>query len=379
MTDHVRTPGADQGPVFFDGLPAAAFILDREGRIVEANRRGGEVAGLAREALRGRPLAALVAPASRPPLDALLRRVFDSPVRQSEEVALLQPDGSSLDVLLEAVALGAEGAPAGCSVVVTDITPYKEAQRVLQRGNADLGGQLQERTARARALNEELEHVVTTFTRQLQRPTTQAMSVLGLLRRALGEQPEGVTRPLLHIERALQQIVALYESVDRYMQARGLRAQIRPVDLNVVLREVLKDIRVLLADRSVQLTHDPLPVVQGDSQALTVIFTEYLSNALKFTRTREEARLHILVEETEAAYHIGIRDNGVGFDPRGQDRLFRLFGRQHPSSAYEGSGLGLAVIRRVCERFGGRVWGEGRPGEGATFWFAWPKRPVVLE
>lgn len=205
------------------------------------------------------------------------------------------------------------------------------------------------------------------------------MNVLGLLRRALGEPPEGVTRPLLHIERALQQIVALYESVDRYMQARGLQARIRPVDLNAVLREVLKDVRLLLADRNVQITHDPLPVVQGDSQALFLILNEYISNALKFTRTREEARLHILVEETDSAFHIGVRDNGVGFDPRGQGRLFRLFERQHPSSRYEGSGLGLAVVRRTCERFGGRVWGEGQPDQGATFWFAWPKRPVVLE
>ncbi|WP_216323135.1 sensor histidine kinase [Deinococcus aestuarii] len=388
MTDHDKTarPGAPgaappgNGPspqetALFDHAPVASFLLDAQGRIREVNRRGGALLGLDREALLGLPLGRFVAPASRPPLDALLRRVQDAPALQSEEVQVAGPDGAFLELLLNAVPHG-EG---GCHLVATEVTPYREAQRALQSGNADLSGQLQERTARARALNEELEHVVTTFTRQLQRPTTQAMSVLGLLRRALGEQPEGVTRPLLHIERALQQIVALFESVNRYMQGRTLRARIRPVDLGVVLREVLKDIRVLLADRNVQLTHDPLPVVQGDSQALTVVFTEYLSNALKFTRSRDEARIHILVEETDSAFHIGVRDNGVGFDPRGQERLFRLFGRQHPSSQYEGSGLGLAVIRRVCERFGGRAWGEGRPGEGATFWFAWPKRPALLE
>ncbi|BDP42169.1 hypothetical protein DAETH_21380 [Deinococcus aetherius] len=372
---HPQPSGGTRGPSLFDGAPVASFLLDGQGRILEVNRRGGALLGFDREALLGQPLGRFVAPASRPPLDALLKRVLDAPAVQSDEIEVPGAEGTPRALLLDAVAHG----ESGCYLVATDVTPYREAQRALQSGHADLSGQLRERTARARALNEELEHVVTSFIRQLQEPTSRAMNVLGLLRRALGEPPEGVTRPLLHIERALQQIVALYESVDRYMQARGLQARIRPVDLNAVLREVLKDVRLLLADRNVQITHDPLPVVQGDSQALFLILNEYISNALKFTRTREEARLHILVEETDSAFHIGVRDNGVGFDPRGQGRLFRLFERQHPSSRYEGSGLGLAVVRRTCERFGGRVWGEGQPDQGATFWFAWPKRPVVLE
>lgn len=379
--DEVQRP-QERGPqrsAFFLEAPVAAFLLDAQGQVQDVNRRGLALLGLAREVLLGQPFGELVAPISRPTVEALLGRVFDAPVGQRAEVMLPQPDGTVLDVLLEGVSYAGDSQWDGCSLVATDITPYKDVQRVLQSGHADLSGQLQERTARAQALNEELEHVVTTFTQQLQRPTRQAMSVLGLLRRALGDSPESVTRPLLQIERALQQIVALFESVNRYMQARQLRAHLRPVDLNVVLREVLKDLRDLVADRNVQLTHEPLPVIQGDSQALSVIFTEYLSNALKFTRTREAARLHILVQETETAYHIGLQDNGVGFDPRQEAGLFRLFGRQHSSSQYEGSGLGLAVIRRVCERFGGRAWGEGQPGQGATFWFAWPKQPVVLD
>lgn len=332
--DDVQRP-QERGPqrsTFFLEAPVAAFLLDAQGQVQDVNRRGLALLGLAREVLLGQPFGELVAPISRPTVEALLGRVFDAPVGQSAEVMLPQPDGTFLDVLLEAVSREGEGRWEGYSLVVTDITPYKEAQRVLQSGHVDLSGQLQERTARAQALSEELEHVVNTFIQQLQRPTRQAMSVLGLLRKALGEPPEGINRPLLQIERALQQIVALFESVNRYMQARQLQAWIRPVALNVVLREVLKDLRDLLRDRNVQLTHDPLPVVQGDSQALSVIFTEYLSNALKFTRTQEEARIHIHVQETETAYHIGIQDNGVGFDPRQEAGLFRLFGRQHSSS-----------------------------------------------
>ncbi|WP_268239061.1 sensor histidine kinase, partial [Deinococcus malanensis] len=98
-----------------------------------------------------------------------------------------------------------------------------------------------------------------------------------------------------------------------------------------------------------------------------------------YTRTRAEARLHLHVRETEAEFVIGVEDNGVGFDMRHKERLFRLFQRQHPSSVYEGSGLGLAVVRRVTERFGGRAWGEGAVNRGSTFWFAWPRQPTVHE
>ncbi|WP_103129458.1 sensor histidine kinase [Deinococcus aerius] len=93
---------------------------------------------------------------------------------------------------------------------------------------------------------------------------------------------------------------------------------------------------------------------------------EDVHNALKFTRTRPQARLRVLVQEAGAEYHIGVEDNGVGFNQRQKDKVFELFGRLHPSGVYEGTGIGLALVRRLCERFGGRAWGEGRVDQGAT-------------
>ncbi|MEF2279604.1 ATP-binding protein [Deinococcus sp. YIM 134068] len=355
----------------FDAVPVASLVLDAEGRIEEVNAAGAALLGLPPGEVRGRRLGEFAVPGSRPVLDRLLGRVFEAPVVRWGEVRLRHADGPPREVRLDAVAPGGGGEGEGqarrCHLTATDLAPSGPGRQAV-----DL-----EHTARVQAQGEELEQVVGAFIGQLQGPVGRAMSALRLLRRVLGDAPPGVARPLLHAERSTQQVLALLESVDRYMQVRHMGARLRRVDLNAVLREVLKELHGLLADRRVQLTGGPLPTVEGDSQALSVILTEYVSNALKFTRTRDEARLHFHVRETDTEYHVGLEDNGVGFDPNGGERLFRLFGRQHPSSAYEGSGLGLAVVRRVCERFGGRVWGEGRPGEGATFWFAWPRQPTL--
>lgn len=124
-----------------------------------------------------------------------------------------------------------------------------------------------------------------------------------------------------------------------------------------------------------QVSQGALPAVTGDSRVLYIILHEYVMNALKFTRVRPQARLHVMVKETEAEHWIGVEDNGIGFNVRQKEQVFDLFTRLHSSDLYEGTGLGLAVVRSLCERFGGRAWAEGKVDQGATFWFAWPKAP----
>jgi len=157
---------------------------------------------------------------------------------------------------------------------------------------------------------------------------------------------------------ALQQTLGLLESLRRYMQVRFLRTRIRPVNLNHVLREVLKDIEDQKTGRDVQITTVPLPTIESDSQVLQIVFGEYLSNALKFTRVRPKTCLSVLSEEDDTEYRIGVQDNGVGFNMKQKEKAFELFGRLHSSQQDEGTGLGLTVVRRLCERLGSRAWGK---------------------
>ncbi|MCP2014477.1 PAS domain S-box-containing protein [Deinococcus sp. HSC-46F16] len=385
LQSHGRGPEGErlswaQALTLFSEAPVPYLLLNSRGRVQEANAAACTLLGVGAEALRGRPVTRLLTPGTQGTFEWLLGQAEGVRGRVRAEGQLLHADGTVLDVLFDLAGPAPGSAPGPLRLVVTDITPYKEAHRSLLDQAATQDTQLQAGATRFRAAQQELEGVVTVVLRQLQLPVARAMNYLGLTRRALGESvPEEVARPLLQSERAVQQIIALLASVDRYLQMRRMRLGLRRVDLERVLREVLKHAQPVMEGRHVHVTHDPLPTVQGDSQALFVILDEYVANALKYSKGREIARIHVRVRETEGEYHIGVEDNGAGFNMRQKDRLFHLFGRLHPSRSYEGTGVGLVTVRRLCERFGGRVWAEGKPDQGATFWFAWPKSPTLLD
>lgn len=157
--------------------------------------------------------------------------------------------------------------------------------------------------------------------------------------------------------------------------SRISRKEIEPtvIDMTRLAQAVVAECRQLEPDRDVTVTIDPLPVARGDLPMIRQALANLVSNAFKFTRPRPDARIEIGGEEgpTETTYLV--RDNGVGFDPRYSDQLFKVFQRLHGSTEFEGTGIGLAIVARVAHRHGGRVWADGTEGGGATFAFALPR------
>ncbi|PYE53122.1 sensor histidine kinase [Deinococcus yavapaiensis] len=361
----------------FSEAPAPYFRLDRQGRVTAVNAAACGLLGRAEDALVGKTLTPFMTSSSRTTFERLLRQVFEDELKQRGEVQLLHADGAPYDALLDLALDRRDGGDPGCLLIATDITAHKRAHQDLLSANAAQDVALRDHALKVRLLSQELEAIVTAFIQQLHPSVARAMSYLGIVGSSLGDEAESARRPLLHVERAVQEILALLASMDRHMQMRRMRVHVRPVDLNRVLAEVLKNAQPVMADRDVEVTSDVLPTVQGDSRALYLVLDEYVANALKYTKGRSGARVHVRVHETVSEYQIGVQDNGVGFNMRSKDKLYQLFGRLHPSSEFEGTGVGLVTVRRVCDRFGGRVWAEGVANRGATFWFAWPKKPTL--
>ncbi|SMB84376.1 sensor histidine kinase [Deinococcus hopiensis] len=359
----------------YDFAPVGYFTLDGNGAIVQANLRASRMLGAEGSRLLGRRLAQFTAPDSRTTLAHLLARLHASQEELVAELRLQRGDGSTFPVRLE----GQAYAPAGSLVAVTDITTEKAAQEDLLRLNETLEARVAERTAKIRELSTELRIVAVAVAEDLMAPLRRVASFGELLKRDVVKDSEASLKHLELISRSVGQMEELTTALLEYTRASHGRLRLTPLDLNRVFSEVLKDLRPQMEGRKVSLTSGLLPTVQGDSNAMQQVFLEMLRNALKFTATREEAQIHVRAEETEAEFILRFEDNGVGFNNRHKDKLFQVFKRLHPESAFPGTGMGLAVVRRICTRFGGRVWGEGRVNEGATLFLAWPKQPHVLD
>ena len=138
-------------------------------------------------------------------------------------------------------------------------------------------------------------------------------------------------------------------------------------------RQVFDQLRAEAPERDLQLTVGDLPPAWGDQSLLYQVMQNLLANAVKFTKSRKTAVIEVggRTEDKENIYYV--KDNGVGFDERYVSNLFRPFQRLHGGEEYEGTGVGLAIVKRIIQRHGGRVWAEGKVNEGATFYFSLPK------
>jgi light-regulated signal transduction histidine kinase (bacteriophytochrome) len=154
------------------------------------------------------------------------------------------------------------------------------------------------------------------------------------------------------------------------------------VDLNHVVKEVLRELAPDLQERTVDWAIQPLPEVCGDRAMLRQVFYNLIANALKYSRGRARARIEIGCQNGyPVEWVIFVRDNGVGFDPQYAHKLFGVFQRLHRPEEFEGTGIGLANVRRIILRHGGRTWADAQPGNGAIFYFSLPKEgnPAMAE
>jgi len=144
-----------------------------------------------------------------------------------------------------------------------------------------------------------------------------------------------------------------------------------PTDSGLLVHQALQNLQVQIADSGATVTVDPLPTVCADQMQLGMLWQNLLSNALKF-RGREPPRIHISARRQDAEWVFAVRDNGIGLDPQLAERIFVVFQRLHTRTEYPGTGIGLAICKKIVEHHGGRIWVESAPGQGATFCFTLP-------
>jgi signal transduction histidine kinase len=240
--------------------------------------------------------------------------------------------------------------------------------------NADLERRVVARTAELEAANKELESFSYSVSHDLRAPLRHIDGFVELLTKHAGPtMDEKGRRHLATISRSARQMGALIDDLLAF--SRMGRVEMRKISVNLaaLADEVAQDLKVDVKNRRVEWKFGQLPTVHGDPAMLRLVFQNLFSNAIKYSGPKESARIEVDAHPRNGEIVVSVHDNGVGFDPTYAHKLFGVFQRLHGPAEFEGTGIGLANVRRIVSRHGGRTWAEGAIGQGATFYFSLPR------
>jgi light-regulated signal transduction histidine kinase (bacteriophytochrome) len=289
------------------------------------------------------------------------------------EQKLVRLDGTPIDVESAAARLVFEGKPAA-QILAHNISERKRAEQEIHRLNLDLEKRVAERTTELESAIKELEAFSYSVSHDLRAPLRHIEGFIELLvstkASALDEE---AGRLLETISSATQRMGKLIDHLLTF--SRTGRTELKKIrfPLGELVQSVIRDLSHESQGRQMDWTVDTLPEVEADPTLLRQVVFNLLSNSAKYTRPRKTAKIHIGNQQAKTEHVVFVRDNGVGFDPRYAHKLFGVFQRLHRTTDFEGTGIGLANVRRIVARHGGRTWAEGQPDKGATFYFSLPK------
>jgi light-regulated signal transduction histidine kinase (bacteriophytochrome) len=263
-----------------------------------------------------------------------------------------------------------EGHFRGYRGVGSDITERKRAEAELRRAHDELAKKADE----LQRSNAELEQFAYVASHDLQEPLRMVSSYTQLLARRYSDKLDGDAREFMnYVVDGAARMKQLIEDLLAYSRVGTKGKEFKPASLEAPLKRAIINLRAAIEESGAAVTCDALPTVDIDELQLTQLFQNLIGNALKF-RGQAPPRIHVSAVEENAEWRVAIADNGIGIEPQYFERIFMLFQRLHTMGEYPGTGIGLAICKKVVERHGGRIWVESQLGSGSTFHFTLPKR-----
>jgi PAS domain S-box-containing protein len=277
---------------------------------------------------------------------------------------LLRKNGERVDIEVNISTIeDASGQPAEFLIVARDVTERKRMEQQLDSTLGDL-----------QRSNAELEQFAYIASHDLQEPLRMITSYMQIIEEDYkGKLDADADQYIAFTVEGAKRMQTLIDDLLAYSRVGTRGEPFIPTSMNSVLSEAIANLEVTIEESHAVVTHDQLPTVLGDESQLIQLFQNLLGNAIKF-RGDDAPMIHVGVEETKDGWVFSVHDNGIGIDMKYAERIFTVFQRLHARDEYPGTGIGLAVVKKIVERHGGRIWVESAPESGSTFYFTLRKR-----
>jgi PAS domain S-box-containing protein len=337
------------------------IVIHSDGDFIDANSAFSSMLGFDRQELIDRQGLLVFAPEHRNAIAELIARDYAEPY----ESVMITKEGTQLPVEIVGKTMYS-GDHKLRVVAVRDISERKKAEARMRRTMEDL-----ERS------NRELEQFAYVASHDLQEPLRMVSSYTQLLARRYGDQLDQDAHEFIgYAVDGAERMQRLINDLLAYSRVGTRGKPFQETDCVRVLDRAINNLQLLIDDTGAEIAHDRLPAVVADESQMTELFQNLLTNAIKF-HGQVPPQVHVGAQRQDTSWLFSVSDNGIGIDPEYHDRIFVIFQRLHARDEYPGTGIGLAICKRIVERHGGRIWVESQLGEGSTFYFTIPDREAT--
>ena len=343
----------------FAFAPDGYVVTDREGIILEANDATLTLLRVPPHFLPGKPLLVFIAQAEIKVFHAHLARLLESGAPEEWELRVQPRSGAAFAAGLRvAPFVDSSGKVMTLRWLLRDISARKEAEEALARHAREL--------ARAHT---DLRQVAYVSAHDLQEPVRQLSVYTQMIARRYHNSIDTETREAVaFIVEGTKRMQAQFTDLMHYLEMEELGDGITTTDCEVLMHQALDALREPIATSDATVTHDRLPILAANAKQLQVVFQELLDNALKF-RNRVPPQVHMWAEREAGGWRFAVRDKGIGIAPESIGQLFGFFRKLQRHTEYPGTGMGLAICKKIVDRHGGHIWLDSQPGEGTTVYF----------
>lgn len=346
-----------------EAAPDGILLVARDGSIILANSACSRIFGYEPGELTGELVEVVVPDHIRPGHAEMRDRYFANPHSRPMGIGLdlvaARKGGATIPVEISLSPFKFEGSDAAIAII-RDVTDQRRLTRELRRSN------------------EELEQFAYVASHDLQEPLRMVSGYTQLLKRRYADKIDSEGNE--YIEFAVDGVKRMQALINDLLAFSRLNTRGKPfvsVSMDDVLKQVLANLKVVIEETKAHITADPLPLVIGDRTQLIQLVQNLLGNALKFRRPDGRPEVHIGAKFVDDFWQFAVADNGIGIEPEYREKVFVIFQRLHGREQYPGTGIGLAICKKIVERHHGRIWIEASPQAGTTFQFTLPDKEII--